>query len=239
MTLDDYVSALRASLCKRWAGAVLQGQVLPLCGMTNSTYIDSQMIRGRVSKRDLVPPDPMGFSLQVDGGPLECWVSPTLNRYRYTIVFTSFLRVNYGIDYVAENAGKEKENKYQIDHAHSCESVRVNRDADFILLTPVKQSINGGWATIEKYMANDGFRPVATQLANYFTIAKLAGISPPSVSASANVSEESQNLYDAMFIQQLLDVRERTLDLESIAELIIHAQRGAKNFRVKHRKNRE
>lgn len=231
MSLEDYIQMLRTSLIRRWKGAIVGGEVLPLCGMTDYKYIDLAMRRGRI-QHDLLTSNPNdGFLLKVDNGPIECWVSPSLTRYRYSKFFTDFLKNSYKIEYNAENERRDAADKYQIDHAHCCESVRIKKDAWFVLLTPVRQRINGGWATIEKLLANDGNRAVSTQVANYFTFAKLADVQPPIVSVEADSRVEAEKLVDAL--KEFLDLQERDLDIKSVSELLEQCKRGAVKRRAK------
>ena len=231
LSLEDYIQMLRTSLIRRWKGAIIGGEVLPLCGMKDYKFIDSAGLRGRIKRNPLTSNPNDGFLLEVDNGPIECWVSPSLARRQYSKVFTEFLKSSYQIDYNAENGRRDAADKYQIDHAHCCESVRIKNDAWFVLITPVRQRINSGWATIEKFLANDGNRTVSTQVANYFTFAKLADVKPPSVAQKAKSKEESITLVNAL--KEFLDLPERDRDIESVAEFLEQCKRGAVNHRAK------
>ncbi len=232
MTLDNYATMLRGSLRQRWMQLPSPFNVPALFGISDYSEVDRRVRKGIAQRWPLNSTSQAGFIFQAGDGPKECWVDAMETKHDYRRIFMQFLRDEYQIDYRLENTKFNANGHYQIDHAHCCISVMKKNDVKYVLLTPLKRSINAGWAHIERSLAYDGSGSASTQVANYLTIAKVCELRAPSIAKQANLHEQVSKIYGSMNEAGLLDSFEIDLDRTSLLQFLKQAQNGAEKARA-------
>ena len=151
-----------------------------------------------------------GFILVSPSNIPEFWIDRDVGSNDYRKAYECFLTEVVGV-----SDARKALTLYDLDHVYSYASAHRKKAVRYMLLLPVTPSVNRSWSSLEQARSGDLTGDKDMYRADYFTIAKIMGITAPSISKKSS-RKDVEDFVDQLIANGCLAAVARDTELAAL-----------------------